>query len=338
MVVFVRSILHGTPHDEKPGMQARLINDSRPLIGNTPLIRLNRLSPPEGAIILGKMECLNPAGSVKDRIAMNMIRDAEAAGRLQSGMTIVEATSGNTGIALAMLCAQLGYRLILTMPETMSYERRALVMRLGAKVILTPASEDLEGAVRRAEAFVAKNPGCIELRQFENPANPDIHRRTTGPEILQAADGKIDAFVAGVGTGGTITGVGEVLKAAIPDVKIIAVEPRRSAVLSGGAGGPHMIEGIGAGFVPSILNRDIIDEIICVDDREAFETTRSLARAEGLLVGTSSGANVLAAQQVAARLSPGQTVVTVLCDTGARYFSIEEYFAQSHTLTEGMYL
>ncbi len=296
------------------------------VIGKTPIVALDRLSPPGGARILAKMEYLNPGGSVKDRIALSMIQDAEQSGRLKPGMTIVEATSGNTGIGLAMLCAKLGYRLVLTMPETMSFERRALVIRFGAEVVITKGSGDMEGSRQRAEEIVNENPNCIELKQFDNPANPEVHRRTTGPEILTAAGRRLSAFVAGIGTGGTITGVGEVLKADIPDVRIVGVEPAGSAVLSGKAAGPHMIEGIGAGFVPAILNQQILDDIIPVEDEEAFRMAGTLADEEGLLVGISSGAAVLAARQVAAELPEDAIVVTVLCDTGTRYFSIEEFF------------
>ena len=307
-------------------MQGPIASRVTDIIGRTPIVRLDRLSPPGGATILGKMEYLNPGGSVKDRIALSMIEDAEQSGRLKPGMTIVEATSGNTGIGLAMLCAKLGYKLVLTMPETMSFERRALVTRYGAEVIITAGSGDMEGSRQRAREVVEKNPDCIELKQFDNPANPEVHRRTTGPEILDSTSGRVTAFVAGIGTGGTVTGVGEVLKAEVSGVKIVGVEPAGSAVLSGKPAGPHMIEGIGAGFVPSILNRDILDEVMTVEDREAFDMSEALAREEALLVGISSGAAVAAAQKVAERLSTDDVVVTVLCDTGTRYFSIEEYF------------
>lgn len=308
------------------------------LIGGTPMVRLENLSPSGGATILAKMEYLNPGGSVKDRIALNMLRAAEEAGDLRPGMTIVEATSGNTGIGLAMLCAKLGYRLVLTMPETMSFERRALVTRYGAEVVITSGSGDMEGSRVRAREIVEKNADCVELKQFDNPANPDVHRQTTGPEILEATEGKVTAFVAGVGTGGTITGVGEVLKGASSSVRVIGVEPAGSAVLNGKAPGPHAIEGIGAGFVPSILNRDILDDVLMIEDREAFDMAEALAREEALLVGISSGANVLAARRVAERLSPDDVVVTVLCDTGTRYFSIEEYFKQDEGQTQSSLL
>lgn len=319
-------------------MQKAIANRVSDIIGNTPMVRLENLSPPGGATILAKMEYLNPGGSVKDRIALSMIEDAERTGRLTPGMTIVEATSGNTGIGLAMLCAKLNYRLVLTMPETMSFERRALVTRYGADVVITPGSGDMDGAKQRAQEIIAKNPGCIELKQFDNPANPDVHRRTTGPEILRATEGKVTAFVAGIGTGGTITGVGEVLKGEISGVTVIGVEPAGSAVLNGKSPGPHAIEGIGAGFVPSILNRDILDDVLMVEDREAFDMTETLAREEALLVGISSGANVLAARRVAEGLLSDDVVVTVLCDTGTRYFSIEEYFRKDEVQSQSVLL
>ena len=319
-------------------MRDSISNRVSEIIGATPMVRLENLSPPGGAVILAKMEYLNPGGSVKDRIAQNMIEDAERSGKLKPGMTIVESTSGNTGIGLAMLCAARNYRLILTMPETMSFERRALVARYGAEVVITPGSGDMQGAGQKAREIVSQSANCIELRQFDNPANPEVHRRTTGPEILQATGGKVSAFVTGVGTGGTITGVGEVLKAERPEVKIIAVEPAASAVLSGKPAGPHAIEGIGAGFVPSVLNRDIIDEIIAVEDREAFQMSEALARQEALLVGISSGAAVLAAREVAERYTPDEQVVTILADTGTRYFSIEEYFRRDEDESQGTLL
>jgi len=307
-------------------MAPRIVDSVLDLVGSTPLIRLQRIVPQSSATVLGKLEALNPGGSVKDRICLSMVEDAERAGRLRPGMTIVEPTSGNTGIGLAMVCAVKGYQLILTMPESMSFERRALVMRYGAKVELTRAELGMTGAVDRAREIVERDKNAIMLQQFENPANPEAHRRTTAQEILEATGGDVDAFVTGVGTGGTLTGVAEVLKAEIPHVWVVAVEPASSAVLSGGECGPHRIEGIGAGFVPAVLNRDVIDEVIPVTDEDAFATSDRLTSVEGLMVGLSAGANVWASLQVAQRLGPGRTVVTVLPDTGTRYFSVHEYF------------
>jgi cysteine synthase len=292
------------------------------LIGNTPLVRLHRVGPAAGATILAKVESQNPGGSVKDRIARSMIEDAERRGVLHPGSTLVEPTSGNTGIGLALVSAVKGYRLILTMPDDMSLERRRLLARLGAELVLTPAIEGMTGAVFAAQELCRSHPGYVMLQQFENPANPDAHRRTTALEILEATGGKLDAFVAGVGTGGTITGVGEVLRERIPRVRVIAVEPARSPVLSGGKFGVHGIQGIGASFVPGILNRSVIDEIVQVKDEDAMATSLRLAREEGLLVGVSAGANVWASLGVAERLGAGRTVVTVLCDTGERYLSV----------------
>jgi len=289
------------------------------LIGDTPLIRLRRAAPPEGARVLAKLESLNPAGSVKDRIALAMVEEAERAGRLQPGATIVEPTSGNTGVGLAMVAAVKGYRLILTMPEDMSPERCALLKRYGAEVVLTPAIEGMTGAVFAAQELVRKNPAYFMPQQFENPANPDAHRRTTAQEILKATGGEVDAFVAGVGTGGTITGVAEVLRREVRGVRIVAVEPAASPVLQGGRFRPHGIQGIGASFVPGVLDRSLLDEIIGVHDADARAMAGRLAREEGLLVGVSAGANVVAALQVGARLGPGRTVVTMLPDTGERY-------------------
>jgi cysteine synthase len=292
------------------------------LIGNTPLVRLNRIPPAGGATILAKVESQNPGGSVKDRIARSMVEDAERRGVLRPGSTLVEPTSGNTGIGLAMVAAVKGYRLILTMPDDMSQERRRLLARLGAELVLTPAIEGMTGAVYAAQELCRVNPGYVMLQQFENPANPDAHRRTTALEILEATGGKVDGFVAGVGTGGTITGVGEVLRERLPRVRIVAVEPARSPVLSGGKARVHGIQGIGASFVPGILNRAVFDEVVQVKDEDAMAMALRLAREEGLLVGISAGANVWAALGVAERLGAGRTVVTVLCDTGERYLSV----------------
>ncbi|MEX1253209.1 MAG: cysteine synthase A [Dehalococcoidia bacterium] len=291
------------------------------LVGNTPLVRLQRVVPEGAAEVLAKLESANPAGSVKDRIALSMIEDAEARGTLTPGATIVEPTSGNTGIGLAMVAAVKGYRLILTMPEDMSVERRKLFTRFGAELVLTPAIEGMSGAVFAAQEMVEKH-GYFMPQQFNNQANPEAHRRTTGPEILKATDGRIDAFVAGVGTGGTITGVGEVLKQQTPDVLIVAVEPARSPVLAGGKASLHGIQGIGASFVPGVLNREIYDELVAVTDEDAFAMCARLTKEEGLLVGISAGANVLASIQIAARLGAGKRVVTILPDTGERYLSV----------------
>ena len=294
-------------------------------IGKTPLVRLNRLSG-EGGTIFGKVEFANPGGSVKDRICLNMIDEAERAGTLKPGGTIVEPTSGNTGIGLALIAAVRGYKLILVMPESMSLERASLLSSYGAQLILTPAWEGMKGSIREAQNIIAQNPEYFMPDQFSNPANPAIHRHTTAVEIWDALDGHVDAFVAAVGTGGTITGCGEVFKERTPPTKVVAVEPAGSPVLSGGEPGPHKIQGIGAGFVPTVLNRSIIDDIIRVTDDQAYQTTKLLAKREGLLVGISAGANVFAAQQVAKDMRPDQSVVTVLCDTGERYLSIEKYF------------
>lgn len=307
-------------------MTTRYLSKITEGIGKTPLVRLNRLSEEGGAAIFGKVEFANPGGSVKDRICLNMIDEAERAGTLKPGGTIVEPTSGNTGIGLALIAAVRGYKLILVMPESMSLERASLLSSYGAQLILTPAWEGMQGSIREAENIIAQNPEYFMPDQFSNPANPAIHRATTAIEIWDAMDGKIDAFVAAVGTGGTITGCGEVMKERAPDTKIVAVEPAGSPVLSGGAPGPHKIQGIGAGFVPKVLNRSIIDDIIRVTDDQAYQTTKLLAKKEGLLVGISAGANVFAAQQVAKDLRADQHVVTVLCDTGERYLSIEKYF------------
>ncbi len=298
------------------------------------MIRLARILPENGSEILGKLEALNPGGSVKDRIGLSMIRAAEEAGVLKRSMAIVEPTSGNTGIALAMAASALGYDLILTMPDSMSWERVSVMAAYGARIILTPGAEDMAGAIRKAEELVAANPeGIFMPQQFRNAANPQIHRETTAREILEGTDGQLDAFVAGVGTGGTISGVGEVLKREVPGVRVIAVEPERSPVLSGGEPGLHGIQGIGAGFVPPILRQDVIDEVVRVTDETAFAYTRRLAKEEGLLVGPSSGANVAAALRVAASLGPGKRLVTIFCDTGFRYFSVEGFIREDAPAT-----
>ncbi len=296
------------------------------LIGHTPLVRLNRLSEPGTATIYAKVESFNPGGSVKDRICLNMINEAERAGRLKPGATIVEPTSGNTGIGLALVAAVRGYKLILVMPESMSMERASLLSSYGAQLVLTAAWEGMRGSIKEAENILAQNPSYFMPDQFSNPANPAMHRATTAPEIWDALGGKVDAFVAAVGTGGTITGCGEVLKQRNPNVRVVAVEPAGSPVLSGGEPGPHKIQGIGAGFIPKVLNRKILDGVITVTDDEAYQTSKLLAKKEGLLVGISSGANVFAAQKVARELGPDKHVVTILCDTGERYISIEKYF------------
>ena len=294
------------------------------LIGNTPLMALNRYSREAGLPdpLLGKLEYFNPLGSVKDRIAFAMIEAGEAAGKIKPDTLIIEPTSGNTGIGLAFVAASRGYQLILTMPETMSVERRNLLKALGAELVLTPGAEGMKGAIRKAEELAQANPNSFLPQQFKNPANPEIHRKTTAEEIWRDTGGKIDIFVAGVGTGGTITGVGEVLKSRNPAVQIIAVEPADSPVLSGGQPGPHKIQGIGAGFVPDVLNPNIIDEIITVKNDDAMATGRELAKTEGLLIGISCGAAVWAATQVARRPeNKGKVIVVILPDTGERYLS-----------------
>jgi cysteine synthase A len=296
------------------------------LIGHTPMIRLQRVVSPKMATVLAKLESFNPGGSVKDRICLNMIQEAEARGVLKAGATVIEPTSGNTGIGLALICAAKGYPIILTMPETMSAERLQILKHFGARVVLTPAAEGMAGAVKRAEQLAKETPKSFVPQQFTNPDNPEMHRRTTAQEILKAVEGPIDAFVAGVGTGGTITGVGEVLKRRFPSLRVVAIEPKGSPVLSGGAAGPHMIQGIGAGFVPQVLNRSVIDAIITVSDEQAYDTSRRLAKEEGLLVGISAGAACWGALQVARELGPGKIVVTVFPDTGERYLSIQSFF------------
>lgn len=295
-------------------------------IGATPLVNLRRFSPPGGATILAKLEFFNPGRSVKDRIAQHMVEVAEREGKLSPGGTIIEATSGNTGIGLALVAAARGYHLVLVMPETMSQERISLLQACGARVYLTAGDKGMAGSVELAVRLLEQNPGWFMPRQFANPANPEAHRLTTAPEILRQLPGPPQAFVAGVGTGGTITGVGEILRDRFPRVKIVAVEPAASPVLTGGRPGPHKIQGIGAGFVPPVLNRSLIDAIITVSDADAYLAVMEVGKKEGLLVGISSGAALYAARHVAASLAPGQLVVTVLPDTGERYLSLEPYF------------
>ena len=290
------------------GTDKKIADTVLDLVGGTPMVRLNRVVPAGSAQIVAKIESMNPAGSVKDRIALNMIETAEREGRLKPGDTIVEPTSGNTGIGLAMVAAVKGYRLIVTMPEDMSLARRDLLARYGAEVMLTPAIEGMTGAVFAAQELLASHPNYFMPQQFENPANPEIHRKATALEILEATDGKFDALVLGVGTGGTITGVGEVARERIPGLLIVAVEPTRSPVLQGGRAGVHAIQGIGASFVPNILNREIYDEIMAIGDDDAIEMSRRLCREEGLLVGISAGANVVASLKVAKRLGEGKRV------------------------------
>jgi len=292
------------------------------LVGNTPLVRLNRMAKGLAGEVLVKMESMNPLGSVKDRIGLAMIEDAERRGVLSSDSVIVEPTSGNTGIGLAYIAAVKGYRCILVMPESMSVERRKLLQYFGAELVLTPAAGGMSAAVQKARELAAATPNSFMPQQFENPANPEIHRRTTAQEIWRDTDGKVDILVAGVGTGGTITGIAEVLKRKKPGFRAIAVEPVKSPVLSGGQAGPHRIQGIGAGFVPGVFRRDLVDEILQVQEEDAGAASRRLAREEGMLVGISAGANVWAALQVASRPdSRGKTIVTVACDTGERYLS-----------------
>jgi cysteine synthase A len=291
-------------------------------VGGTPLVRLHSLTQGLPATVLAKLEHMNPLGSVKDRIGAAMLLAAEGKGLIRPGTLIVEPTSGNTGIALAFVCAARSYRLILTMPDTMSLERRKLLKHLGAEVILTPGSQGMTGAVQRAREIVAESPGAYMPDQFSNPTNPEIHRRTTAKEIWRDTDGQVDILVAGVGTGGTITGVAEVIKARKPSFQAVAVEPAASPVLSGGSPGPHLIQGIGAGFIPQVLNREVIDEIITVSNNEALETAREVAKQEGILCGISSGAAVFAALKIARRPdNRGKQVVTILPSTGERYLS-----------------
>lgn len=294
------------------------------LIGNTPLVRINGLSEESGSTILGKCEFMNPTSSVKDRIALNMVEAAIKAGRIGPETTIIEPTSGNTGVGLAAICAAKGLTLILTMPESMSLERRKLLSHLGARLVLTPASKGMKGAIDEAQKLLESIDNALILQQFQNPDNPDIHRKTTAPEIMEATEGKLDYFIAAVGTGGTLTGTSQALKSKIPSLRAIAVEPEASPVLSGGKAGPHKIQGIGAGFIPDILDTAIYDEVIRVSNEDAFAMARRVARDEGLLVGISSGANLQAAYEVACREeNRDKTIVTILCDTAERYLSTE---------------
>lgn len=307
---------------------AKVVNSITDLIGDTPLVRLNRIVPENSAEIYLKLEYQNPGASVKDRIAISMVEAAEADGRLKPGGTIIEATSGNTGIGLAMVAAAKGYKSVIVMPETMSLERRNLLRAYGAELVLTPGSEGMNGAVRKAEELLAENPDYFMAEQFKNEANVKIHRETTGPEIVEAIHsigGTLDAFVAGIGTGGTISGAGEVLRTNFPEVKIYAVEPAASPILAGGKPGPHKIQGIGANFVPDILNQKIYDEILHVENDEAFETARTVAKEEGILSGISSGAAVFAALKVAKELGKGKRIVVIIPSNGERYLSTPLY-------------
>ncbi|TVY06777.1 cysteine synthase A [Paenibacillus cremeus] len=307
---------------------ARLVQSITQLIGDTPLVKLNRVVPEGSAEVYVKLEFQNPGASVKDRIAISMVEVAELEGRIKPGDTIVEPTSGNTGIGLAMVAAAKGYKAILVMPETMSMERRNLLRAYGAQLVLTPGAEGMKGAIKRAEEIVAENPGYFMPQQFKNQANVKVHRETTGPEIVEAInshDGKLDAFIAGIGTGGTITGAGGVLKENFPNIKIYAVEPTASPVLSGGKPGPHKIQGIGAGFIPDILNTNVYDGVITVENDDAFETSRRVAKEEGILGGISSGAAIFAALKVAKELGAGKRVVAIVPSNGERYLSTPLY-------------
>ena len=314
---------------------AKIAKKLTDLIGNTPLLELSAFNASKGleATVIAKLESFNPVGCVKERIALAMVEDAEAKGILKPGATIIEPTSGNTGVGLAFVSAVKGYKLVLTMPETMSLERRALLKALGAELVLTPGSGGMKAAIEKASEIQAETTGSVILQQFENPANPEIHRKTTGEEIWRDTDGKVDIFVAGVGTGGTVSGVGESLKAHNPTVKIVAVEPADSPVLSGGSPSPHKIQGIGAGFIPKTYNAEVVDEIITVSNDAAIKTSRELAQKEGLLVGISSGAAAWAAAELAKRPeNKGKVIVTLLPDTGERYLSTVLYAFDEYPL------
>ncbi len=303
-------------------IMSKITESALELIGNTPLLKLNRYAGDAEATILGKLEYLNPAGSVKDRIALAMIKDAEEKGILKPGATIIEPTSGNTGIGLAAVAAAKGYKAVLTLPDTMSVERRNLLKAYGAELVLTEGAKGMKGAIAKAEELNKSIEGSVILGQFVNPANPEVHKATTGPEIWDQTEGKVDIFVAGVGTGGTVTGVGEYLKSQNPDVKVVAVEPASSPVLSKGTPGPHKIQGIGAGFVPDVLNTKVYDEVITVENEDAFTEGKAFAVSEGILVGISSGAALKAAKELAARPeNKGKTIVALLPDSGDRYLS-----------------
>ena len=310
----------------KPRNKPLVAESALNLICNTPLVKINKLAGSGMATIYGKLEAFSPGGSVKDRICLSMIHDAEEKGLIKKDTVIVEPTSGNTGIGLALVCAVKGYKLILTMPDTMSVERRYLLKRFGAEVVLTPGAEGMKGAIKKAEELLKENKNSFMPQQFANPANPKIHRETTAEEIWEALDGKFDAFISGVGTGGTITGCGEIFKKRNPKIKIIALEPKNSPVLSGGSPGKHKIQGIGAGFVPEILNRSVVDQVIQVDDQDAWKTSLELASREGILGGISTGAACWAALKVARELGSGKTVVAIFPDTGERYLSMDEVF------------
>jgi cysteine synthase A len=310
---------------DSPG-RGRIYESIVATVGNTPLVRLNRITKEAGCVadILAKLEFFNPLSSVKDRIALSMIEAAEASGKINSNSVLVEATSGNTGIALAFVCAAKGYKLILTMPESMSIERRKMLKILGAELELTPASKGMRGAIERAEEIIASNPNALLVQQFKNPANPEIHRKTTALEIWNDTDGKVDVFVTGVGTGGTITGVAQVLKKNNPNIKIVAVEPEDSPVLSGGKPGPHKIQGIGAGFIPDILDKSLIDEVVTIGNETAFATARKMAKLEGIPVGISSGATFAAALEIGKRPEmKGKLIVVIAASSAERYLSTD---------------